>query len=83
MLSSRDPYSHGLYSQLAVIPQENSQKFINLRRRYFQIFSPANEVEIDLVERMVVAKWHRMRMLTANSTSLRQEIERQPPPCPR
>jgi hypothetical protein len=81
-LASRAAISHGVYSHLVLLPTEDRQKFFDLRRRYYHHFCPQDEVLVDLVERMVAAKWRRMRLIMAESVSLLQEIERQRPLLP-
>jgi len=68
-ISSRNAVKHGLYSASVVLPTESREQYEQMLDAYIQQFQPEGDVELDLVEEMVAAKW-RQRRLWAIETDL-------------
>jgi hypothetical protein len=71
-IASRNAVKHGLYSSIVVLPTESREEFEEMLDAYIHQFQPEGEVERDLVEEMVAAKW-RQRRLWAIETDLFEE----------
>jgi hypothetical protein len=67
--SSRNSLRHGLSAKSILLPAESREQFQILLDAHIQQFQPANDVEMDLVEAMAVARW-RLRRIWAIETSL-------------
>src|SRR6266516_361132 len=52
---------HGLTSKTVVLTNESGARFEQCLEAYVDLFQPQNEVEMDLVEEMAVAKWRQRR----------------------
>ena len=68
--SSKNALKHGLASATIVLTTEDWPAY--LRR-----FQPADDIELDLVEEMVAARWRQQRMWAIESAALDDEIEAQ------
>jgi hypothetical protein len=67
--SSRNSLRHGLSAKSILLPAESEEQFQLLLDAHVRQFQPANDVEMDLVEAMAVARW-RLRRVWAIETSL-------------
>jgi hypothetical protein len=67
--SSRNSLRHGLSATSVLLPAESHEQFQLLLDAHIQQFQPANDLEMELVEAMAVARW-RLRRICAIETSL-------------
>jgi hypothetical protein len=66
---------HGLCSDRLVLSTEDQPEFDILYRSYVDRFQPADEIEHDLVDTMVQAKWRERRSVTLESEALEHRID--------
>jgi hypothetical protein len=73
---------HGITAKSIVLSNESKQDFEELRKIYYTRFQPTDEVECDLVEDMVSARWRlrRAASLERVTVDLRQDRMMQIPP---
>lgn len=67
--SSQNALKHGLASRGIVLGNESESEFQQLREAYLLRFNPRTEIEADLVEQLVAARW-RMERTWAMETAL-------------
>jgi hypothetical protein len=75
--SSRNAIKHGLASATIVLTTEDWPNYLQCREAFIQRFQPADDVELDLVEEMVAARWRQQRMWALESAALDDEIDAQ------
>jgi hypothetical protein len=68
--SSRNSLKHGCYAQSVVLANESQDRFNDLLDSYTQILNPQNELQMDWVEEMAVAKWRQRRIWAMETTLL-------------
>ena len=73
---------HGITAKSIVLSNESKEGFEALRKTYYTRFQPADEVECDLVDDMVSARWRlrRAASLERVTVDLRQDRMMQIPP---
>jgi len=76
--SSRNATTHGLSSGFAVLPHEDRQEFERLLDSYGQTFTPLNEHETFLVERMVQSRWKLARLQRMEAALFQQMTSQEP-----
>jgi hypothetical protein len=74
--SSRNSLRHGLSAKSVLLPAESHEQFQLLLDAHIQQFQPANDVEMDLVEAMAVARWRLRRIWAIETSLLANELER-------
>jgi hypothetical protein len=74
--SSQNAVKHGLSGGFVVLPHEDRPEFDRLLGSYRQTFSPNNDHEAFLVERMVESRW-KMSRLTRMEAALIQQMTSQ------
>jgi hypothetical protein len=74
--SSRNVVSHGITStgRITIFNWESPEEHQQLRDDYCARFRPIDQVELDIVERMVDATWRRRRAITIETTIYDLEI---------
>ena len=77
--SARNSERHGLTSKTVVLTNEAGARFEQSLESYVDLFQPQNEVEMDLVEEMAVAKWRQRRAWSVETATLDHEMDRQDP----
>jgi hypothetical protein len=75
--SARNAIRHGLLAETVVLSNESREKFEALLQAYKEKFQPRDEVESDLVEEMVVAKWRQQRLWAIEAAAIDFRMERQ------
>jgi len=78
--SSMNALRHGLTAETILLANESPERFKYVRDSYIEQFHPVGEVELDLVEEMVVAKWRQRRNQTIEAALLNREMEQQDEP---
>jgi hypothetical protein len=73
---------HGLTATALVLSNESKEGFESLRKAYYDRFQPADEVESDVVDDMVGARWRLRRAwsLETETIDIRQDRMQQIPP---
>jgi hypothetical protein len=71
-------FTHGLFSQQAVIPGESQDAFRAFRSDWIRDLRPIGTEECALVEQMVVAQW-RLKRVWATQTGVYERFEREFP----
>src|ERR1700730_3351897 len=59
--SSMNALRHGLTAKAILLTNENPEAYTRLADAYYEKFQPADDVECDLVDEMVIAKWRQRR----------------------
>ncbi len=67
---------HGMTSKLLVLSVERDEVYKELERDYVNRFRPVDGVERDLVDDMIVARWHHQRMLLVETGLFELEMAR-------
>jgi len=76
--SSQNAIKHGLNSdKILVLHTEKQQDYDALRAAYLKRFAPQDEVELELVDEMVGAKWRlrRIRSIETETLEMRMELQ--------
>ena len=73
-ISSRNADKHGFYSSSVVLPTESREEFEEMLDAYIHQFQPEGEVELDLVEEMVAAKWRQRRLWAIEADLFEEEM---------
>ena len=66
---------HGLIAETVVLSNESREHFDALLASYIEKFQPRDEVEADLVEEMVVAKWRQRRLWSMEAAALDHRMD--------
>jgi hypothetical protein len=76
--SSRNAVYHNLTSgRLALLPNEDPGEFREFHDHYLHRFQPVDNVELDLIEKMIAASWRERRILAMESALFEIEMDRQ------
>jgi hypothetical protein len=75
-ISSMNALRHGLAAESVVLTTESRPRFEALLASYMETFQPRNQVEVDLVEEMVVAKWRQRRSWSLETAAVDLQIDR-------
>src|SRR4051812_38615967 len=59
--SAANSFRHGLTSKSLCVSTESPEILQSMYQRYLDLLQPRNEIEHDLVEEIVVSKWHEHR----------------------
>ena len=68
--SSMNAVRHGLTAQTLVLSNESQAKFDQMLASYIERFKPADEVEMNLVDEMVAARWRQQRVWMIQTAAL-------------
>ena len=68
--SSRNAITHGLTARDLCLSTEDEAKFNVLQAAYFDKFQPQDQVEADLINEMVAAKWRQQRLWNIETADL-------------
>lgn len=60
-ISSANSLRHGMTAKAILLTNENPEAFHKLSEAYYEKFQPADDVERDLVDEMVISKWRQRR----------------------
>jgi len=60
-ISSQNALRHGMTAKNVLLTSEDPESFHKLADAYYEKFQPADDVERDLVDEMVIAKWRQRR----------------------
>ena len=77
--SSRNAVTHGLTANAIVMYTESEPKFNQIRESYLARFEPQDQVELDLVDQMVAARWRLERIWTIESAVIEIKMRTQEP----
>jgi hypothetical protein len=75
--SRRNALKHGFASAAVVLTSEDWDSYLETRECYIRRFQPADEIELDLVEQMVAARWRQQRIWSIESSALDDELDAQ------
>jgi hypothetical protein len=76
-ISSRNALRHGMTAKAVLLTNENPEAYQKLADAYYEKFQPADDVERDLVDEMVVAKWRQRRDWSNETALFDLEMDRQ------
>ena len=77
--SSRNAVTHGLTADSIALSTESGPNFEQIRESYFARFDPQDQVELDLVDQMVAARWRLERIRAIETGLLQLKITEQEP----
>ena len=77
--SSKNALKHGLASATIVLTTEGWPNYLQCREAYIRRFQPADDVELELVEEMIAARWRQQRMWAIESAAIDNELKIQGP----
>jgi hypothetical protein len=77
--SSMNALSHGLTAKTLILPNENQDLFLEMFTAYFDLFRPANQMEIDVVCDIVANRWRLRRTWRYQTAILDVEMATQAP----
>ncbi|MEP6537657.1 MAG: hypothetical protein ABJF23_20145 [Bryobacteraceae bacterium] len=75
--SAKNALRHGLTSKTLVLANESPEKFTQLLQAYIGKFQPTDEVEMNLVDEMVAARWRQQRAWAIQTAALDLQMETQ------
>jgi hypothetical protein len=75
--SSSNALKHGLSAKTLCLNTENPSALEELRERYIRELQPEGQIELDLVEEIVAARWRMRRLWTLETAMLDLETDRQ------
>src|ERR1051326_1795701 len=76
-ISSKNALRHGLTAKSILLTNENPEAYQELAAAYYEKFQPADDVERDLVDEMVIAKWRQRRDWSNEAALFDLEMDRQ------
>jgi hypothetical protein len=69
---------HGMCAKCIVLDHESRENFLILMQQHSDLFRPANEVEVGMIEEMCAAYWRQRRAWTIETALLEKQIALQP-----
>jgi hypothetical protein len=75
--SSMNALRHGLTAMTLVLSNESQAKFDHMLQSYIARFKPADEIELNLVDEMVAARWRQQRIWMIQTASMNSEMDNQ------
>ena len=72
--SSQNARRHGLCSQAVVLSTEDKSEFDRMYQSHIHRYQPADDVEYDLVETMILAKWRERRIVALGSEAMEAKM---------
>jgi hypothetical protein len=75
--SSLNALRHGLFAQTLVLTNESQPQFNQMLQSYIDRFKPADEVEMNLVDEMVAARWRQQRTWMIQTATLELQMDKQ------
>jgi hypothetical protein len=76
--SSLNALRHGLCAKCIVLDHESRENFLILLQQHIDLFQPANEVEVGMIEEMCAAYWRQRRAWSIETALLEKQIALQP-----
>jgi hypothetical protein len=76
--SSLNALRHGLCAKCIVLDHESRENFLILLQQHLDLFQPANEVEVGMIEEMCAAYWRQRRAWSIETALLEKQIALQP-----
>src|ERR1700678_1830128 len=76
--SSLNALRHGLCAKCIVLDHESRENFLILLQQHIDLFQPANEVEVGMIEEMCAAYWRQPRPSSIETALLEKQIAHQP-----
>ena len=77
--SARNSVTHGFNAKSVILDNESEDRFTELRDAYIAELAPRNQLEADLVDQLVVARWRLERAWYLETSLLNIEVIRQRP----
>ena len=75
--SSMNALRYGLTAETLVLSNESQPKFLHMLQYYIARFKPIDEVELNLVDEMVAARWRQQRIWAIQTASMNSEMDKQ------
>src|SRR5437879_6366412 len=75
--SAMNAVRHGLTGKTLVLCNESQAQFDALTERYIQKFQPQDDVDMELIEDLVAARWRLQRVRLMQAAALDLEMDRQ------
>jgi hypothetical protein len=75
--SSMNALRYGLTAMTLVLSNESQPKFDHMLQCYTARFKPVDEIELNLVDEMVAARWRQQRIWMIQTASMNSEMDKQ------
>jgi hypothetical protein len=75
--SSMNALRYGLTAMTLVLSNESQPKFDHMLQAYIARFQPIDEIELNLVDEMVAARWRQQRIWMIQTASMNSEMDKQ------
>jgi hypothetical protein len=75
--SSMNALRHGLFAQTLVLTNESQPQFNHMLQSYIDRFKPFDEVEMNLVDEMVAARWRQQRIWMIQTATIELQMDKQ------
>jgi hypothetical protein len=75
--SSMNALRYGLTAMTLVLSNESQAKFDHMLQAYIARFQPIDEIELNLVDEMVAARWRQQRIWMIQTASMNSEMDKQ------
>jgi len=76
-ISSANSLRHGCCAKAVLLTSENPEAYHKLAEAYYKKFKPGDDVECDLIDEMVIAKWRQRRDWSNEAALFDLEMDRQ------
>jgi len=76
-ISSANSLRHGCCAKAILLTSENPEAYHKLAEAYYKKFKPDDDVECDLIDEMVIAKWRQRRDWSNEAALFDLEMDRQ------
>ena len=70
-----NPSSHGITARTLILQNESQDRFLEMLSAYFDLFLPANQMEIDIVSDIAAARWRLRRIWRYETAILDMEMD--------
>src|SRR5260370_11345229 len=77
--SSQNAIKHGISTKTLTLTNESTDLLLEMMNSYFDLFEPANQLEIDIVCDIVAARWRLRRIWCYQTAMLDLEMDIQAP----
>jgi len=74
-ISARNATTHGMYTGIIVLTSQQESLFVDHRDRHYAECQPATNMECDLVDDIVFARWRILRAQIFETAALDREMD--------
>jgi hypothetical protein len=77
--SSRNAVTHGIFTSVLVLRNENDEDFLRLEAQYNDLYHPVGPLERNLVDQMIAADWRLRRTWQNETAAIDLQMDRDAP----